>query len=86
LFCEVYVRLSSIGLAGDNRFSFPVTQSDLADMLGLSIVHVNKTLAQLRAMNMFNWKGGTVEILDFPKLAKYADFDPVYLSLIKIAR
>ena len=86
LFCELYVRLNAVGLATDNRFSFPVTQSDLADMLGLSIVHVNKTLAQLREMQMFIWKGSTVEILNFAKLAKYSDFDPVYLSLAKMPR
>ena len=55
-------------------------------MLGLSIVHVNKTLAQLREMQMFIWKGSTVEILNFAKLAKYSDFDPVYLSLVKMPR
>ena len=86
LFCEIYVRLQAVGLAADNSFSFPITQSDLADMLGLSIVHVNKTLAQLRAMQMFVWKGTTVEIGDFAKLATFADFDPVYLSLAKIPR
>ena len=86
LLCELYVRLNSIGLASDDAFDFPVTQSDLADMLGLSVVHVNKTLGQMRATGMFTWNGSRVEILDFARLADYADFDPVYLSLVRIPR
>jgi len=86
LLCEVYVRLSSVGLASDNRFSFPITQADLSDMLGLSLVHVNKTLATLRNANMFTWDGNLVHILDFQRLADFAEFDPVYLSLVKIPR
>ena len=39
-----------------------------------------------REMQMFKWKGSTVEILNFAKLAKYSDFDPVYLSLAKMPR
>jgi CRP-like cAMP-binding protein len=63
------------------EFEFPVTQVDLADILGLSAVHVNRTLQELRARELIHWKGTTVRILDWDVLAEIAEFDATYLQL-----
>lgn len=81
LFCELYLRLEAAGVASGNSFDFPLTQSQLADLLGLSVVHVNKRLQELRSSRLVNWRGGTVVIHDFDNLAGLAEFDPTYLSL-----
>jgi CRP-like cAMP-binding protein len=52
LFCELLVRLEAVGLRVANGFEFPVTQSELADTVGLSAVHVNRVLQELRARNL----------------------------------
>ena len=53
----------------------------MADVLGLSLVHLNKTLQQLRRDGLVRWESRTVEILDWEKLTEMAEFDPTYLSL-----
>jgi CRP-like cAMP-binding protein len=81
LFCEIHTLLEIVGLAGANKFEFPITQNDLADILGLSPVHVNRTLQELRARELIHWKGTTVRILDWDALAELAGFDETYLQL-----
>lgn len=79
LLCELYVRLNDLGLTGGNAFTFPATQNDLADMLGLSTVHVNRTLRELRNRGLVDWQASRVRILDFERLADKAGFDDAYL-------
>ena len=79
LFCELLVRLKDVGLVEHDAFMMPLTQFDLADTLGLSVVHVNRTLQLLRQRGLFVWKGKVVTILDRPGLLKLAEFDPRYL-------
>jgi CRP-like cAMP-binding protein len=86
LICELYRRLAAVGLAEEGRFSFPVAQSELADALGFSLVHVNRTLQDLRATGLVSWKGSLVTILDFDGLARLSQFDPTYLNLVKMPR
>ena len=86
LLCETYVQLEMVGLAPGHEFLFPVTQTDLADMLGLSLVHANRTLQSLRAMNLIEWKGSRVKILDWERLTGLAEFDDRYLHLVKEPR
>ncbi len=81
LFCELYLRLEAAGIATGNSFHLPLTQSQLADLLGLSVVHVNKRLQKLRSSRLIDWRGGVVVIRDFGDLARLAEFDPTYLSL-----
>ncbi len=81
LLCELYLRLDVVGLAQDGLISFPVTQEILGDILGLSTVHVNRTLQDLRATGLIQWRGATITIPDFDKLATFAEFDPLYLQL-----
>lgn len=86
LICELYLRLEAVGLASEGRFEFPVPQNELADALGFSLVHVNRTLQDLRATGLVSWKGSAVGILDFDGLARMSQFDPTYLNLIRIPR
>jgi predicted transcriptional regulator len=53
----------------------------LAEALGLTAVHVNRTLQQLRETGMVDHKSGILFVNDFRRLASYADFDPTYLHL-----
>ena len=71
LICELYVRLKIIGHA-DRSFALPFTQSDLGDALGLSVVHVNRKLQELRGAGLVEWRDGRVKIKDFDRLAELA--------------
>ena len=76
LICEQYLRLEVVGLATDGSFSFPITQSDLADVLGLSLVHTNRTVQDLRATNLISWRQADITIHEFERLSSLAQFDP----------
>lgn len=84
LLCELCIRLNVIEQTRNGTFDFPVTQQELADMLGLSIVHTNRSLQELRATELVVWNRNRVTIPDFAKLADYAEFDPTYLNLKNI--
>lgn len=62
LLCELDVRIAMAGLADQDGFSLTMTQEDFADCLGLSSVHVNRTLAELRGRGLATWRAGWVEI------------------------
>ncbi len=81
LLCEIFTRLSVIGLGAGGEATLPINQTELGDTLGLSTVHVNRTLQQLRAEQLIVWQGQTVRILDWDRLARIAQFDPTYLHL-----
>ena len=81
LFCEVYQRSSAANLVDRNSCEMPLTQEMLADALGLTGVHVNRTLQQLRETGMVDHKGGRLFMHDFDRLANFADFNPFYLHL-----
>ncbi|SDH14912.1 Crp/Fnr family transcriptional regulator [Pelagibacterium luteolum] len=81
LLCETFLRLAAVGRTEGARFPLPLTQSELADALGLSTVHVNRTLQELRKSGQIAFQAGTVEIFDFNALAAQAMFSPDYLHL-----
>jgi CRP-like cAMP-binding protein len=81
LLCETIVRMQAVGLADGYSCSFPVTQTELADATGMTSVHVNRVLQQLRKAGLINWKGADLEVLDWPGLRQAAGFDPTYLHL-----
>lgn len=81
LFCELLTRLQVVGLAQDNSYDFPLTQAELADIAGLSTVHVNRTLQELRAAGLITLRGKTLSVIDFERLQAVAGFDPSYLHL-----
>jgi CRP-like cAMP-binding protein len=74
LILELYHRLSIVGLANENFMPLPLTQEIIADALGLSIVHLNRTLQQLRRDGIVEVKGGVARIQDRSRLASIADF------------
>lgn len=81
LFCEALVRLRAVGLAEGCEFDLPLTQADLADAFGLSIVHVNRVLQRLRSDGLVSMRGGRVAIHDWRGLKAAAEFSPAYLHL-----
>ncbi|AWN36349.1 Crp/Fnr family transcriptional regulator [Methylobacterium radiodurans] len=81
LFCEVFLRLRAVGLTEGNTCPFPVTQVELADATGLTSVHVNRTLREMRASGLIVFKGRQFTVPDFLALRKVALFNPNYLHL-----
>lgn len=86
LLCEVHVRLQIIGAAQETEFNLPVTQADLGDILGLSTVHVNRVLQELRGEGLITWKGPTVTIHDLAGFRRLAEFDDRYLHIVREPR
>ena len=83
LLCEMVVRMRAVGLALDHACEFPITQNELGDALGLSLVHVNRTLQDIRENGLIVLKGGTLQVVDWEGLQRAGDFDPTYLHLKK---
>jgi CRP-like cAMP-binding protein len=81
LFCELHLRLRLVGRAEVADYDLPLTQTDLAECLGLTPVHVNRTLKELRERGLVAFRGGRVAIHDLPGLERVAEFDPAYLYL-----
>ena len=81
LFCELLVRLQTVGLATEDGFELPVTQDELGDTLGLSAVHVNRVLQQLRRDGLITFEGKRLTIHDVERLKAFAEFDASYLHL-----
>jgi len=79
LFCELYIRQSMAGLSKGNSFDLPLTQTDLSDVLGTSVVHTNRTLQDLRRRGLLDFDQQVVTILHWEELRSLAQFDPSYL-------
>ena len=74
LLLELRDRLRLAGLANEDRYPMPLTQEVLADALGLTSVHVNRTLQSMRRERLIELRGGTVELLDPQRLGRMADY------------
>lgn len=85
LFCEMYAKLEAVGLASDHRFSLPVTQGGLADALGLTTVHVNRTLQEMRRQGLITLRDNTLVVHAWDELVRSSEFDPTYLHRDKTA-
>ena len=81
LFCEIMVRSRSLGAAKGDSCALPISQQDLGDALGMTTVHVNRTLQLLRASGVVEFRSGVLHTPDLRKLMEIADFDPSYLHL-----
>ncbi len=81
LLCELYLRLKAVDQVVGYSFDLPITQAELGDMLGLSTVHVNRVLQELRGSELIRWTGGKVTLLDWAKLTTLGEFNPAYLHL-----
>lgn len=79
-FLELGTRLETAGMATSRQFECPLTQHDLADTLGLTPIHINRVLRQLREQNLLHFNRGRVEFLNRGALAQFAHFNSAYLS------
>ncbi len=80
LMLELLVRLSSVGLTRGMSFRMPLTQELIGDALGLTTIHVNRTLRSLRADGLIAVQGRRVTILNAEALSMLSDFDHSYLN------
>lgn len=83
LFCELHARLEVIGRTDGETFEFPLTQRELGECLGLTVVHVNRTIQELRRRMLIEAENRHIRILDRPGLEAIAEFDPSYLQLYR---
>jgi CRP-like cAMP-binding protein len=83
LFCEIIERLRPVGMVEGNSCVMPVTQMDLADATGLSVVHLNRTVQELRASGLIVLRDRTLTITDLDALKDAALFSPSYLQLYR---
>lgn len=81
LICEMVFRLRAVGLCHDFLCDFPVTQMDLADATGMTAVHVNRTIQELRAQGLISWKRRELRVPDLNALQRVGLFNPNYLHL-----
>ncbi len=80
LMLELFVRLKTTGQTEGMSFNMPLTQELIGDALGLTTVHVNRTLRSLREDGLIKMSNKCVTILDFDALSLLADFDNSYLG------
>ena len=81
LLCELHSRLKIVGLADGGKFSLPITQAEIGDSLGLSAIHVNRSLQVLRAQDLISLRYRELVIHDPDRLRAFAGFTPNYLHL-----
>lgn len=82
LICEMVVKYEAIDMAEDHsRIDWPMTQAELGDATGLSLVHVNRTLQELRKAQLITLRDGVLVVLDWEGLQRAGQFVPRYLHL-----
>jgi CRP-like cAMP-binding protein len=81
LFCELFTRAEAAGVTNDHSCALPLTQELVADALGLTAVHTNRTLQALRETGAVEWRSGRLTVKDWRRLSEIAGFDPTYLHL-----
>lgn len=81
LFCELHVRLDLVGRAKGDGYEFPLTQRELSECLGLTVVHANRTLQELRRRGLVDLENRYLTIKDRRGLEGVGEFDPAYLYL-----
>jgi CRP-like cAMP-binding protein len=81
LLCEITARLRAVGLARDFRIPSPFMQSGLAAACGISAVHANRVIRELRRANILQWQSKTITITDWNELVRLAGFASDYLRL-----
>ena len=81
LFCEMFLRLEIVGMADDTTFRLPVTQADIGDAVGLSTVHVNRSLQALKEQGLITFRRGAAVIPDMALLRAASGFRSNYLHL-----
>jgi CRP-like cAMP-binding protein len=79
--CETYVRMRAVGLVKKDELDLPLSQAQLGDATGLSNVHVNRTLQEMKRLGLITTRKKVHSIADWDRLQETADFDPAYLHL-----
>jgi len=79
--CEVMMKIRAVGLADGHSCELPITQAEIGDALGLSTVHVNRSLQELRGDGLVELRSGSLTALDWEGLKQAGEFDPLYLHL-----
>ncbi|WP_239467191.1 Crp/Fnr family transcriptional regulator [Rhodoferax koreense] len=75
LLLQLFQRAERVGLVVDGAIEFPLNQQHVADALGLSLVHTNKTMRRLLGLGLYRIEGGRLELLDRKALSRIADHD-----------
>jgi len=83
LFCEMKLRFEIVEMTDGLSYDFDLTQTDLAECVGLTPIHVNRTLKELREQSLVQFRSGRVTIQNWDGLTRVAEFDPAYLYLEK---
>lgn len=81
LLCELLMRLEVVGLVKDNTYTLPITQTDLADTMGMTNVHANRMLTNLREQGLIEIDAKEMFVKDVERLKIFSGFDPNYLHL-----
>ena len=81
LICELFVKMRAVGLVEDHSMIIPFTQQELGDALGLSTVHVNRVLQELRHSGLITGHRSTIVVPDWERLKIYSEFSPTYLHV-----
>jgi len=83
IICELVARLQAVGLARDLAFTIPWTQSDVADAVGISTVHANRVIQELRRLGLLEWDSRLIQIRNWDGLVNLGDFSVDYLHFRK---
>ncbi|HEY8592648.1 MAG TPA: Crp/Fnr family transcriptional regulator [Sphingomicrobium sp.] len=83
IFCELLIRYRIVGEGLDNAIPFPLTQEELAEATGMTPIHVNRMLHDLRAERVIELGNRTLRVVDFERLAEIAQYEPAYLHLVR---
>ena len=86
LLCELLMRLETVGLTNGNHYELPITQADVAETMGLTLVHVNRVLQRLRASGLITLANRQLVINDVQALKEFSEFNPNYLHLGNTAK
>jgi CRP-like cAMP-binding protein len=86
LFCELYYRARSAGIAKPGSCHLPLHQGQLGDALAMSLVTVNRTLQALRRTGAMQFRNNNMTVHDWTRLTEIAHFDPGYLHIRRTLR
>jgi CRP-like cAMP-binding protein len=86
ILCELLVRYRVVGLGENNSVPFPMTQEELSDATGMTSVHLNRVLKDLRTEGLVELKSRVLKIVDFERLSEIAQFETGYLHLVRTQR
>lgn len=83
LLLELNERYRAVGMMEDGGIILPLNQAELSEVLGITVVHLNRTVQSLRREKLIEWQGNRVRILDQTAVEHEADFNPTYLHIGK---